>query len=144
MKDEFLACLKTMYDLYYQNMPYDKTLQYEGQTVVYPRQAMRRPVKFKLTGSTEKANKILSRKESEDLWTLFRADPLSNPVRLFEDILKNYGKDNPKEYINPQVNQMIQIFTAFPDLVPVVMKLAQQKQMEAQAGKGGNGGGMAA
>jgi hypothetical protein len=147
MKDEFLVCLKTMYDLYYQNMPYDKTLQFEGQTVVYPRQAMRRPVKFKLTGSTEKANKILSRKESEDLWSLFRGDPLSNPVRLYEDILKEYGKDNPKEYINPQVNQLIQVFTAFPDLVPVVMQLAQQKMAESQAGKQGGAGvksGMAA
>jgi hypothetical protein len=136
-----------MYDLYYQNMPYDKTLNYEGQQVVYPRQAMRRPVKFKLTGSTEKANKILARKETEDLLGMFNQDPLVDQMKLRLDILKNYGKENPKEYINPQANQLIQIFAAFPDLVPVVMKLAQQKQMEAQAGKQGGAGvkpGMAA
>jgi hypothetical protein len=136
IKEEFLACIRTMYDLYYKNMPYDKTILYEGQKVLYPRQAMRRQVKFSLTGSTEKANKLLSRKESEDLWTLFRADPLSNPIKLFEDILKNYGKDNPEEYIKPEVNQMVQAFAAFPELVQMVQKYVQGKMMEKEMGAG--------
>jgi hypothetical protein len=130
MKDEFLSCLKTMYDLYYQNMPYNKTIQFEGQEVIYPRQAMRRPVKFKLTGSTEKANKLLARKESEDLLTMFRADPLSNPLKLFEDVLTNYGKENPKEYINPEVNKIIQAFQQFPELIQVVQQFVQSKMQQ--------------
>jgi hypothetical protein len=135
-KDEFLAVIKTMYDLYYKNMPYDKTITFQGQAVIYPRSVMRRQVKFRLTGSTEKANKILARKEAEDLQLMYNQDALVDQVKLRLDVLRQYGKENPNEYLKPEVNQMIAIFTAYPDLVPVVLKMAQQKQMEAELARG--------
>jgi len=136
-KDEFLAVLKTMYDLYYKNMPYNKTILFEGQEVQYPRNIMRRPVKFRLTGSTEKANKLLARKESEDLQMMYNQDPLIDQLKIRMDVLKEYGKDDPKEYLNPQVNKMIEIFKAFPDLMQQVEQMAQQKQIEGELQKDG-------
>jgi hypothetical protein len=138
-KEEFLAVLKTMYDLYYKNMPYDKTIMYEGQEILYPRQEMRRQVKFRLTGSTEKANKLLARKEAEDLQNMYNGDPIMDQIKLRMDVLKQYGKDNPKEYLKPEVNQLIAVFTAFPDMIPIVMQMAKQKQMEAEISGGKSG-----
>jgi len=135
-KEEFLSVLKTMYDLYYKNMPYDKTIEFEGQTILYPRQFMRRQVKFRLTGSTEKANKLLSRKEAEDVQMMYNNDPIIDQIKIRTDVLKQYGKDDPKEYLNPEVNQLIAIFTAFPQLKQKVMQMGKQMQMEAELSGG--------
>jgi hypothetical protein len=144
IKEEFLACIRTMYDLYYKNMPYNKTIQYQGQEVIYPRQAMRRQVKFVLTGSTEKANKLLARKEAEDVQTMYNGDPLVDQLKIRLDVFRQYGKDNPQEYINPQANQMIQAFQAFPELVQMVQQYVQAKQAGTQQGGSGEQPGMAA
>lgn len=140
-KEEFLACVSTMYDLYYKNMPYDKTIKLpdkDGNPVeVLFRREMRHPFKFRLTGSTEKANKLISRKESEDLLGMFRNDPYVDQVKLRKDVLKNYGKDDPDEYIDPKVGQIQQALSAFPQLIPMVLQQAQKLAAGPKAEKGG-------
>jgi hypothetical protein len=75
---------------------------------------------------------------------MYNNDPLVDQLKIRLDVFKQYGKDNPQEYINPQVNQMIQAFKAFPELVQMVQQYVQAKQAGTQQGGSGEQPGMAA
>jgi len=137
-KEEFLVLLRTVYDLYYQYMPYDKTIEVKGQEVPFPRQLMRRPFNFKLTGSTDSSNKLIRRKESEDLYGMLGQNPLSNPVKVLTDLLESYEKENPDDYIDPQLNQLIQIYTENPEIVEIIGQYMQQKMETVEELNEGN------
>ena len=119
-KDEFIGIIQTLYDLYYQKMPPNKKFSYNGQEVPIPRQSMRQRVKFVLSGSTASANKMIERKESEDILQMSMGNPLMNPMQPLMDVLKAYGKTDMQKYINPQANQMLQALVANPELPKVV------------------------
>jgi hypothetical protein len=124
MKTEFMSILKTLYDLYYKNMPFDKVFFYHGQEVSVSRTAMRRPYNFKLTGSTDLSNKVLELKIAEQMYGMLRQDPLANPVELFSNVVKSFKPDAAVEkYINPEIQQLITNFL-------------EQKQKEAEVQKG--------
>jgi len=132
-KEEFLSAIKLLWGLYYKNMPYDKTIDFEGQKVLYPRKEMRSPFKFRLTGSTEKANKLLARKESEDLLVLFGQDQLMNQIKLRLDVMKTYGKEKPKDYLDDGVNKVLAAMIAIPGFKEQVIQASQQQIANAQA-----------
>jgi len=137
-RDEFLAILKTLYDLYYQYLPYKPVeFIYNGKPVVLPRQLMRRGYKFSLTGSTAAANKMIERKEAEELNGLASQNPLMNPMSTLEELLKAYGKTDTQRYINPEVQQILKVFAENPELKQVVGKYIQTKQQISQEVKGG-------
>lgn len=140
-QEEFIAVLRTLYDLYYRNMPYDKTFEYGGKIVPLNRAQMARPKNFRLTGSTEQANKLIERKTSEDLYTLLGENPLVNPVVPLEDLLKGYGKNDTAKYIVPGLQDLIQIFlTAGPDVVMEALAPVVQQIQEAEMAQQGQGG----
>jgi len=137
-RDEFLAILKTLYDLYYQYLPYTAVpFVYNGKSVDLPRQLMRRGYKFSLTGSTAAANKMIERKEAEELNQLSIQNPLLNPLSFLEELLKAYGKTDMQRYINPKVRQMIETFLQNPEIEQIVGKYMQTKQQIAAAVKPG-------
>lgn len=135
-KEEFLQILRTLYDLYYQYMPYDKTIEHKGEDVPFPRALMKRPENFRLTGSTEKANKLIERKEDEDLFTLLRGDPLVEPTKLIKNILTSYNRDDADDYIKPEVAQLMHLIDEDPNVLQVMMGSVQEymKKMEAEQG----------
>ena len=134
-KEEFLSIVKTLYDLYYQYMPYDATLEYGGDEVPFPRQMMRRPNNFTLTGSTELANKLIERKENEDLFNMTIQDPYFNPIVIREDLLKSYGRQDTGKYINPELNQLLQLAIEQPEAVmAAVQPIVQAIEEEGQEG----------
>jgi len=114
-REEFLSIIRTLYDLYYQYMPYEKTIEYKGKEILLPRKEMKRPYNFRLTGSTEKSNKLIERKENEDLHHFLRGDPLANPMTVLEDLLKSYGREDVDRYINPIMGQIGKMYEQFPD-----------------------------
>lgn len=135
-KEEFLSILRTLYDLYYQYMPYDKQIAHAGKLIPFPRRVMRRPYNFRLTGSTEQSNKLIQRKENEDLFNLTLNDPLFNPMKIREDLLKSYGREDIKSYLNPELFQLVQIFLAYPQevmqaLTPVIQAIQAKETQEA-------------
>jgi len=135
-KEDFLSIVKTIYDLYYQYMPYDKTIVHAGEEMPFPRRAMRRPYNFRLTGSTEQSNKLIERKENEDMFNMLRQDPLLNPMKLVEDLLKSYGREDVKSYIDPELNQIMQLFLTYPEeviqaLMPIMQALQESEAQEA-------------
>jgi hypothetical protein len=138
-RDEFLAILTTLYDLYYQYLPYKPiSFVFNGEQVTIPRQAMRRGYKFSLTGSTAAANKMIERKEAEDLDTMASVNPLMNPMATLEDRLKAYDKTDLQRYINPKIKQIISMFMQNPELEQVVGKYMQDKeQIAAETGTRG-------
>ena len=139
-KEEFLSVLRTLYDLYYQHMPFDKTFLYNGEQVIIPRQAMRRAFKFRLTGSTEMSNKLIERKENEDLFRLLMQHPMANQAKTLEDLLKSYNRTNTDEYIvDPRVNQLIQAFVKEPKLLEVAYKAVEDTIQAAKIIEGQNG-----
>lgn len=141
-KDEFLSLLRTLYDLYYQYMPFDKTFNYQGQQVPVPRQAMKRKVKFILKGSTELANKMIERKESEDLYMMLRQDPNINPIKLAQEIIKSYNPDaNITEYIDEQIGAIVNAIHEIPQLKEGVMQYIQEVMSQAQQMQGGGNAG---
>jgi len=114
-------------------MPYDKMIEYGNELIPFPRQVMRRPYNFRLTGSTEQSNKLIERKENEDMFNMLRPDPLMNPVKIIEDLLKSYGREDVKSYINPELSQMVKIFEIAPNevmqaMAPIVQMLQEQEE----------------
>jgi hypothetical protein len=137
MRDEFISVFASIYDLYYQHMPLNKTFLYNGQQVPVPRAAMRRPVRFKLTGSTEFSNKLIERKENEDFFRFSRPDPIFNPITAAEDLCRSYGRSDVSRYINPQIGQVVKILQEVPEAGALFMQSVQQAQAQIQAAKGG-------
>lgn len=131
VRDEYVLILKTLYDLYYQFMPLQKSFTYKGQQIQIPRQAMKRDYRFVLTGSSDSANKMIERKTSEDLMNLFGGDPLINPLKPREEVLKNYGIHDVDEWIKPEAGQLIQALMVHPEIIQVVGKYLQDKQQIA-------------
>ncbi|MEA2066541.1 MAG: hypothetical protein U9O65_05525 [Thermotogota bacterium] len=136
-KEEFLSVLRIVYDLYYQYMPYDKMIEIEGENgkeeAPFPRALMRRPNNFKLTGSTERANKLIERKEDEDLFAQLRGDPLVDPIKLIINLLESYGREDSKDYINPQMGQLAQMIEENPEIMQILTQFIQEQM-------GGEGG----
>lgn len=139
-KEEFIIVLRALWDLYYQWMPFTKVFMSQGKQVQIPRKAMKRDYQFSISGSTETANKMIERKEAEDLLNILGQDPLANPMKIREDLLKAYGKDNIEEYLNPQVSQLIAALMQNPELIQVVQKYLQTKAQIAGAVGGEQGG----
>lgn len=136
-KEEFLSLIRILYDLYYQWMPYEKTIVHAEKEIPLPRMHMRRPYKFRLTGSTEKANRLIERKENEDIFQMTNQDPLINQKKIREDLLKSYGRDNVEDYISPEINQVIEAFMAAPEQVMAVMQPIMENLQAMEGGEGG-------
>lgn len=136
LKEDFLAVIHTLYDLYYQNMPFDKKFAYRGQEVPIPRHLMRRRYRFELTGSTDFSNKVMKMQKAETKYTTLRQDPMLNPIPLIADYLESYDDDlDPQQYINPMVMQIMSLIEQNPEL-PQMMQMhvqgKQQQQMQMQ------------
>ncbi len=144
-QDEFISLIQVLYDLYYQYMPFNKTFNYNGQQVPIPRKVMKQGVSFRLSGSTAFANKMIERRESEELFAMAAQNPLVNLYAVTEDLLKAYGKSDMKKYINPQLRQILETAKVNPEISQVIGKYMQDKiqMMEAVGVKpkrGGQGG----
>jgi len=140
-KEEFLQILRTLYDLYYQYMPYDKTTEVAGEEIPIPRALMRRPNNFRLTGSTDKANRLIERKENEDIFKMLRADPLVDPVKIIMDLIIGYNRDDAESYIKPEIGQLMAAIAADPNVLQVINGALQQYMTQVvQAGQEGQDG----
>jgi len=135
-REEFLVIVRTLYDLYYQYMPYDTMITYGGQDLPFPRAFMRRQQKLRLVGSTEKANKLIQRKENEDLFNLLRNDPIAEPMKLITNLIESYGREDASTYINPEIGQLMAIITENPEVLPMINEFLAGLMAEA----GGQGG----
>lgn len=138
IREEFVLILRTLYDLYYQYMPFNKTFIQNGKEVLVPRKLMKRDYKFNLSGSTDSANKMIERKTSEDLMMLFGADPLMNPLKPRENVLENYGIEDKEEWIKPEVGQVIQALLQNPEIPQVIGKYLESKASIAAMMEQGN------
>lgn len=134
-REEYLAVLRTLWDLYYQHMPLDKTFLFNKQQTPIPRVGMRRAYQFRLTGSTEMSNKLIERKQAEDLYTLTTQDEsgIFNPIKPREDLLKTYGKTNISEWINPQIAKVVKTIQEMPGAMQLFEQAVQETQELAQA-----------
>jgi hypothetical protein len=142
IKEEFLTVLRTIYDLYYQHMPFDKSFLWNGQRVPIPRALMRRRYNFRLTGATEQSNKLIERQEKENFYQLTGADPNINPVKRAEELVKAYGYTDETEWVHQGIAQIVQQIMTIPGADQLVQQALQQatamaQQMQAQAQQGG-------
>lgn len=142
IRSQFVSLLRTIYDLYYQHMPIDKTFYWNKQQVQIPRAAMNRPHAFRLTASTEMSNKLIERREKEDLWRMAQEDVnrVWNPIWVAKELVKTYNVTNPDEAINPQINQIVQQIQAVPQAAELfeqafqqAMAIAQQNEQQGKA-----------
>jgi len=144
MIEEYLSVLRTLYDLYYQNMPFEKKFLFKGQMIPVPRAAMRRRHRFKLTGSTELANKLIERKEKEDLYGALMQNPVADPIKVTKELVKAYGFQDQDEWVNPQINQIVMAIKEIPGAADLFQQSIQQAQALAQGieeqAKGESGG----
>lgn len=130
IKEEFISILKTLYDLYYQHMPYDAKVQLNGQMVPLPRMAMKRGYKFLLSGSTAMANKMIERKEADEIFMMSMNNPLMNPITAIEEMLKSRGKTNLSRYINPDAKMLMDSFMQDPQGVSQAVQTYLQTKTE--------------
>jgi len=81
---------------------------------------------------------MIEMKKNEQLYTMLRQDPITNPMELVKDVVESYRPEQtPDKYINPQINELIQAFMEFPEIGEIVGQFLQQKQLEEQAQEGG-------
>jgi hypothetical protein len=132
-KQEFLAILKTLYDLYYMHMPYNKTFVYNGEEVPLPRKLMKRNYKFKLMGSTAMANKMLVRKEAEDMLGMAMNMPHLNVIAALEDVLKSRDKTDLNKWINPEARALVEALKEHPEIPQVVAGYLKTKMETEEA-----------
>ena len=133
LKRDFVALLRTIYDLYYQKMPYDATFTYQSQQIPVPRHAMRRGYKFKLTGSSDMSNKAVEAQKAEGMYKAMRQDPVANPIPLIENMVLAFNEDaNTKDYINPVINKILAMLKENPELMQVMQQYLQQKQQKGK------------
>ena len=132
-KDEFIKIIETLYDFYYQSMPLQKTSWLRGQEFPIKRIMMKRGYKFTLAGSTEKANKLIERKENEDLYGILMNNPMANPIEALKDLLMSYGRTDLDKYINPTMAQGAAILMQNPEAIQVLQKYVATKQEIATA-----------
>jgi len=106
IRKDFIVMIRTIYDLYYQHLPLEKTFLYDGKQVPIKRSDMKRPFKFRLTGSTELANKLIERREKEDIYNNAKTEPwgVFDPVEITERYLEATGENDIKQLINPEGN----------------------------------------
>lgn len=142
IKEDFISLLKTLYDLYYQHLPYDATFIYRGEIVKIPRKAMERSVTFKLVGSSDMANQALTMKRAEAMFNALRNDPMANPLELIQDYVEAYNQDAPRgKYINPAMGQIAAALPANPEIPQVIQQYLQSKAMQAEQTKQAQGAG---
>ena len=123
-------------------MPIQTIHMYKGQEVQIARGEMRRVKKFKLTGSTELANKLIERKENEDLYNMLGQNPIANPVKVLDDLIKAYKPDaDVSEYIKPEINQFAMLLEENPELPQIIAKYMQDKTEITQELEGEEGAG---
>lgn len=139
MRSEFISLFVSIYDLYYQHMPLNKTFLYNGQQVPIPRAAMRRPFRFKLTGSTDLSNKLIDRKVTEDFFKMVLQDPtgIFNPITPREDLCRSYGRTDVGRYIDPQVSQIVAAIKTIPGAAQLFQQAMAQAQELAALAQGG-------
>lgn len=132
IKEDFLSIVRTLYDLYYQYMPLNKTFLWNGQEVEINRKLMARGYKFRLTGSTDLSNKLIERKEKETFHSIASADPNINPVKSAEELVKSYGYTDLKEWVSPGIRQIVDAITTIPGAQQAVMQVLNEAQQAAQ------------
>ncbi len=132
VKDDFLVVIRTIYDLYYQYMPFNKTFHWNGQDIPIPRAMMRRRKKFRLTGSTELSNKLIERKETETFYTMSGEDPNINPIKRAEELVKSYGHTETTEWVSPNIAGVVAALMKTPGAVEAAGQMVQGMQQQAQ------------
>ena len=148
LQEEFSDILDIMYDLYYMYAPMEIVWEQAGDQKIISKLDMRKRRRFVLTGTTETANKYIDRMDAETLYNLAKDEPLADRAKAFEELLREYGKHDPKSYIDPQVNQLLETYLQDPQGVMQAMaeyaqKIMLQRQIQEQeeiAARGGNGG----
>jgi hypothetical protein len=139
LQEDFSDLLDVIYDLYYMHIPLEAVWEQEGKLKFPSKSMMRKKRKFVLTGTTETSNKFVERSEAETLFSQLGGDPVVNHPKLVLDILTTYGKDNPESYIDPTINQILQIYQQDPQGVQTFVQQFLMVTQAAQAqGKGGN------
>jgi len=137
IRKDFITLIRTIYDLYYQNMPLEKTFLYNKEQVAIPRSAMARPYKFRLTGSTEMSNRLIERREKEDVYNKAIQDPFGvfDPIEMTKDYLRATGETDVDSKINPELNQIAKLMQEVPEAKQVFEQAAQQVMLLAQGGQ---------
>ncbi len=137
IRKDFITVIRTIYDLYYQNMPLEKTFLKDGQQVPIPRSAMARPYKFRLTGSTELSNKLIERRQKEDVYNKAVGDPFGvfDPVEATERYLEASDEKDIQKLINPVLNQMSKVMQEMPEAEEMFQKTLQEVMTLAQGAK---------
>lgn len=132
IQDDFVEIIRTLYDMYYQHMPLDKTFLWNGQQVPVNRASMKRKYKFKLTGSTDLSNKLIERKEKETFHAFALSDPNINPLKASEELIKSYGYTDIKQWISPGIQGIVNTIMQTPGASEVVQQTLQQYIVQMQ------------
>lgn len=134
IRKDFITLIRTIYDLYYQHLPLEKTFLYNGEQVEILRSDMARPFKFRLTGSTEMSNKLIERREKEDIYNNAKTEPwgVFDPVEVTERYLKASGETDTSKLINPELNQIAKVMKEIPQAKEIFQEALAQAMQIAQ------------
>ncbi len=139
LRKDFIGLIRTIYDLYYQHMPLEKQFLYNKTYVPIPRSELRRPFKFRLTGSTEMANKLIERREKEDIYRNAMSEPFGvfDPIEITKRYLEASGETDTEDLLNPLLNKIAKLMKEVPQTEQAFEQALQgaMQMVEGQAGK---------
>lgn len=132
LRNEVSKLVKDILSLYGQYIPFDAKMRiFENEEYVFKPfdlQALQAEYDVKINVSSSSGNKMLQRQEAQELYGALGHRPEANGVWLVNRLLESYDVKDTKEAIRPEVNQLIQMFMADPDVLPAMQQFMQQKQ----------------
>jgi hypothetical protein len=106
--NEYLEFFKYIHDLCVSNMPIEEHQKIAGRPMLH--YSSSEDISFLLVGSDLTSNRFVDRQETESfVATMQPFINLLNPYTLIDDILNSYEKEK-QDYIDPELNQLIQAF----------------------------------
>jgi hypothetical protein len=82
--------------------------------------------------SDSSANKMLARREAVERYQMFAQNPVVDPLRVAEDMLRAYEVRDVGAYLNPGAAMMVQALEENPELPKIVQQYLQQKAQQQE------------
>lgn len=133
---QFLEIFILVHNLLVDNMPMQEIVAITGQPI--NKFTMAKDYIFELGGSSATANRFIDRKEMEDFQMVMQPYmSLINPMQLLKDMLHSYDKKPIEEYIDPELNQIVQQYLQMKQNTQQLEQMGLRPEIAKQASQMG-------
>lgn len=136
LRNEISSLVRDILSLYGQYLPYDEKRRIaDGDNITFEPfdlQAIQGQYDIKIRVSSNSGNKMLKRQERSELYDRLGGNPIVDQQKLVVDILDSYDVKDGSAYINPQLNELVQLFLQDPSVLGAAQQHMQQQAEAAR------------